>query len=75
MLAILDQAQTDLSLVHSRNIGCAKYTSSGAREMAQCLGALTALLEDMELVPKTLTVPHTICNTSSWGADALFWPL
>jgi hypothetical protein len=47
----------------------------GTREVAQKLKALAALAEGLGLISEH---PHrwftTICNFSSKGAEALFWP-
>ena len=42
--------------------------------MARQLGALTVLLEDLGWIPGTSQKLTTVCNSSSRGSDALFWP-
>lgn len=45
---------------------------SGTGDMAQWLGALSALLEDLRSVPSTQTKPHRMdCNSSSRAVHAL----
>lgn len=42
--------------------------------MARQLGALTVLREDQGWMPRTPQRLATVCNSSSGGSDALFWP-
>jgi hypothetical protein len=43
--------------------------------MAQWLRAFAILPEDQDLLPSTTWWLATICNSSFWISDALFWPL
>jgi hypothetical protein len=51
-------------------ISCVKSESTGAREMAQRLRALTALPEVLSSIPSNYMVAH---KPSVMRSDALFW--